>query len=60
VQEAIDCYRGWLLARPELIKKAKRELKGKTLACWCKTKNNPLAPCHGDVLLEIANSKEPS
>lgn len=31
------------------------KLKGKTLACWC-----PLdKPCHADVLLEIANQKEP-
>ena len=30
------------------------ELAGKNLACWC-----PLdQPCHADVLLEIANSKE--
>lgn len=30
------------------------ELRGKNLACWC-----PLdQPCHGDVLLELANSKE--
>ena len=29
------------------------ELAGKDLACWC-----PLdSPCHGDVLLEIANSE---
>ncbi|MEJ6845135.1 DUF4326 domain-containing protein [Sinorhizobium fredii] len=27
------------------------ELRGKNLACWCK----PGAPCHGDVLLEVAN-----
>lgn len=26
-------------------------LRGKNLACWCK----PGAPCHADVLLEIAN-----
>lgn len=31
----------------------RRELRGKDLACWC-----PLdQPCHGDVLLEIANSE---
>ncbi len=31
---------------------ARRELRGKNLACWC-----PLdGPCHADVLLEIANS----
>lgn len=30
---------------------AKRQLRGKDLACWC-----PLdQPCHADVLLEIAN-----
>nr|WP_268877778.1 DUF4326 domain-containing protein [Cereibacter sphaeroides] len=28
-----------------------RELRGKDLACWCE----PGAPCHADVLLEIAN-----
>jgi hypothetical protein len=30
---------------------AKRELKGKDLACWCRLDR----PCHADVLLEIAN-----
>ena len=28
-------------------------LRGKNLACWCK----PGAPCHADILLEIANGK---
>ena len=28
-------------------------LRGKNLACWCKIG----APCHADVLLEIANAK---
>ncbi|MDW9888898.1 DUF4326 domain-containing protein [Sinorhizobium meliloti] len=27
------------------------ELRGKNLACWCK----PGAPCHADVLIEVAN-----
>jgi hypothetical protein len=27
-------------------------LRGKSLACWCK----PGAPCHADVLLELANA----
>ncbi|MDI7864338.1 DUF4326 domain-containing protein [Rhizobiaceae bacterium n13] len=27
------------------------ELRGKNLACWCR----PGAPCHADVLLELAN-----
>jgi Domain of unknown function (DUF4326) len=28
------------------------ELRGKTLACWCKVGS----ACHGDVLLELANT----
>lgn len=28
------------------------ELRGKTLACWCK----PGTPCHADVLMELANA----
>lgn len=31
------------------------ELRGKNLACWCP----PDAPCHADVLLEIANAPQP-
>lgn len=49
-EEAIASYRKWLLANPELVAKAKRELRGKILGCWCSPKS-----CHGDVLAEIAN-----
>ena len=43
---------GWVM-RGQLttVLDVKRELRGKTLACWC-----PMGqPCHADVLLEIAN-----
>ena len=50
-EEVLDRYRRWLLARPQLIDRARRELRGKTLGCFCK----PLL-CHGDVLAEIADS----
>lgn len=33
------------------MEKAHRLLKGKVLGCWCAP-----APCHGDVLAEIANA----
>jgi hypothetical protein len=49
---AVFCYRVGL--EESLRKAAKQELRGKDLACFC-----PLdQPCHADVLLEIANSKE--
>jgi len=47
----INKYRSWLMGQPELIRMAKRELRGRDLVCFCA----PL-PCHGDVLLEIANA----
>ena len=47
--ECIRRYRKWLLTQPDLVRRAKTELAGKVLGCWCK----PLA-CHGDVLAELA------
>lgn len=49
--EVIEKYRAWLLGQPALVARAKAELRGRDLRCCCK----PLA-CHGDVLLEVANS----
>lgn len=40
----------WFLGKPELIVRAKQELRGKDLVCYCK----PLR-CHADVLLRVAN-----
>ena len=28
-------YRAWLAGRPELVARARSELRGKVLACWC-------------------------
>jgi len=41
-----------LLASPDKVAAAKRELRGKDLVCFC-------APnaCHGDVLIEVANGE---
>ena len=46
--ESIAKYREWLLAQPELVERARKELKGKVLGCWCKPEDR-----HGDVLVEI-------
>lgn len=52
VEEAVAAYEAWIETQPDLIAAAKRELKGKILGCWCKP-----GPCHGDVLLRIANDE---
>jgi len=54
VEEAVTKYREWILTQPNLLKQLPM-LKGKVLGCWCKTKKNPNALCHGDVLAELAN-----
>jgi hypothetical protein len=54
-QEAVARYREWIISQPHLLGRARKELRGKVLGCWCKTKKEPEAPCHGDVLAEIAN-----
>jgi hypothetical protein len=41
---------------PPTAHEIRTELRGKTLACWCALG----APCHADVLLEIANGPEPT
>jgi len=55
-EEAVACFREYCETHPEVMARIKRELKGLTLGCWCKTVKHPDAPCHGDVLLEIANA----
>lgn len=51
---AVDTFRDHLVTTLEgkaLADKARRKLRGIDLCCWC-----PLdAPCHADVLLEVAN-----
>jgi Domain of unknown function (DUF4326) len=51
-EEVIERYRQALLAG-ELrvtVEEARRDLRGKDLYCYCAPE-----PCHGDVLLEVAN-----
>ncbi|MBU8855243.1 DUF4326 domain-containing protein [Bacillus altitudinis] len=48
-EEAIEMYRRWLITQPRWVKSL-RDLKGKTLGCFCSPKQ-----CHGDILVEIAN-----
>ena len=66
-QMAIDAYRQMLLDEGGVmangdahsrrlgpiitVEDVRQELRGKDLACWCPVGQ----PCHGDVLLEVAN-----
>lgn len=47
--EAVEAYRNMLPGT--YLARDLPELRGKNLACWCV----PGAPCHADVLLELAN-----
>lgn len=49
-EEVVKLYRDYVLASPALMA-ALHELRGRDLVCWCA----PCA-CHGDVLLELANT----
>ena len=53
---AVEAFRRWIERdeQDELRADIRKELKGKNLACWCRED----LPCHADVLLEIANSRE--
>lgn len=50
--EVIRKYEAWLLDRPALVARAKRELRGKSLVCWCAPQR-----CHAHVLMRVANEE---
>lgn len=59
-RESVQAFRTWLCVdsctagmhlRKATILALLPSLRGKNLACWCK----PSAPCHADILLELAN-----
>lgn len=53
-EHAVAAFRNWLLRTEEgaaLMHEARMRLRGLDLACWCELD----APCHADVLLEVAN-----
>lgn len=52
--EAVQLYREIIWgdpAEPHMTAYVRERLRGKNLACWCALG----APCHADVLLELAN-----
>lgn len=51
-EDVIRKYDEWIHTQPVLMERARKELKGKVLGCWCA----PQA-CHGDVLVKISNEE---
>ena len=49
-EQVVEKFAEWILNKPELVLRAKEELRGKDLVCYCAPKM-----CHGDILLLIAN-----
>jgi hypothetical protein len=47
--EILRKYRHWLTSQPALVERAKRELRGRTLSCFCA----PSRWCHGFILLDV-------
>lgn len=51
-QEAIECYKQWIITQPDLLNSL-HELDDKVLGCYCW----PLK-CHGDVLVELVMAQK--
>lgn len=54
-EDAVECFREMMTMpgdRPDVVRGRLATLRGKNLACFCALD----APCHADVLLELANS----
>ena len=51
--ESIEAYEQWFYSQDQadLRRRAREELQGKTLGCWCKPK-----ACHGDVIVRFLES----
>ena len=50
--EVIARYEQWVRNQPAMVAAIKQQLRGRDLVCYCKP-----APCHGDVLYQIANEE---
>lgn len=51
-EKCLELYREYITNNKELLTKLP-ELKGKTLGCWCDSKEQ----CHGGILLNLLNKK---
>jgi hypothetical protein len=52
-EEVVFKHRLWLIKHPKIVKRARKRLKGKRLACVC----GPDQQCHGDNLVDAAEGR---
>lgn len=59
--EVIPHYEAWLRAQPELVERARRELTGKVLGCFCRpaTGFRRRLMCHGQILAGLVDDVDP-
>ena len=55
-RRVLDCYKMYLLSRPDMIAKARLVLRGKRLACWCAPLELETLQTHAHILCSFANS----
>lgn len=46
--EVCDKFEAWVVNQPELVERARRELTGHDLVCWCEPER-----CHGETWIKI-------
>lgn len=55
LREVVERYADRLAGRPALLDAARRDLAGRTLACWCVP-----GPCHASVLAWVVDGLSPA
>ncbi len=60
-EEAVRKYGEWLKGKPELVERARAELKGKTLVCWCRPPQGFQGKvlCHGQIVAGVVDGVRP-
>lgn len=57
-EQALPLYERHLESHPELVERARRELAGKDLSCWCKLPADGEPDlCHGAILLRAIEAR---
>lgn len=53
-EEVLEKFEAYLRGHPQLLAKAREELKGKVLGCWCAPEK-----CHGDIYKKLIEDELP-